>query len=82
MTTTEDPKLAEARAMLRPYGEAMSTRQLATFLGEKTTGPVLRRIDKREFPAIHLGGGRYSIRTDTLAIWLAARLTTTAQEDQ
>lgn len=81
MTTNDDPRLAKARELLRPYGASMSTRQLADFLGDETTGPVLRRIRAQEFLAIHKGGGRYSIPTAELAEWLAPRLTITPQEE-
>lgn len=82
MTTTEDPRLSQARDMLSSYGAMMSPRQLADFLQEKTTDPVRARIRRHEFPAIDKGNGRYSIPTDTLAHWLADRLTITPLEDQ
>lgn len=71
-----------ARELLRPYGVAMSTGQLAELLAYKTTAPVLELIrEEQAFPAINLGRGRYSIPTETLIPWLAARLTDVPKED-
>lgn len=80
--TTPDEREQRARDMLRPYGEAMSPSQLAGLLSYRTTAPVLGMIRRGEFVAIDLGGGRYSIPTETLTRWLASRLTTVTEEDK
>jgi hypothetical protein len=71
-----------ARELLKPYGVAMSTSDLAELLAYKTTAPVLDLIRDKEFAAINLGRGRYSIPTETLIPWLAARLTDVPEENR
>lgn len=82
MTDTEDPRLAQARDLLAPYGDAISAAQLAPLLTYRRSGPVRALIEAGEFPAIALGHGRYSIPTKTLIPWLASRLTPAPKEDQ
>lgn len=83
MTSPDPSRLEQAKEMLAPYGTAMTTSELAGLLAQRTTRRVLAMIRADEFPAIHLGGERYSIPTNTLIPWLAERLTpNTPQEDK
>lgn len=82
MTEPDPRRLEIATELLSGLGDAISPRQLADVLGDKTTGPVYAYIKAQEFPAIRKGHGRYAIPKITLIPWLADRLAPAPEENQ